>query len=218
MEPQIYIADFQDRCFENPLFFDFGRKFYPNSDLKRKNVATSVLGKILLNYAFAQNYPNCELPKLKLAEKGKPFFETEKNFHFNISHTKNRVVVAVAPFEIGVDVEFLQKCNLEIADRFFNPEESAYLKSFHSENEQNKAFTRPWTMKESCVKLLGTGISSTFDKFSVDVEAKRTHLGRNIYFETLCLECDCYVSLASEEETLKAEVHFVEIEKLLQCL
>ncbi len=219
MEPKIYMTDFQDACFENPSFSLWCRKFFPNSYFKRKNIAVSVLGKILLNHAFRQQFPDTEMPELKLSESGKPFFETEKHFRFNISHTGNRAVVATAPFEVGVDVEFLRKCNLEIAARFFNPKEYGYLKSFPAGDRQNVAFTQLWTMKESCVKLVGTGISDTFDKFSVDVESRTTScFGKNYYFKNVKSEDGCYVSLCTMEKDVAVEVIFVEVGELLRCL
>lgn len=219
MEPKIYMTDFQDICFGNPSFFVFGKKLFPDADLKRKNIAVSVLGKVLLKYAFLQEFPDSELPELKFSDSGKPFFETEKPFHFNISHTGNRAVVASAPFEIGVDVEFLRKCNLEIAARFFNPKEYGYLKSFPAGDGQDVAFTQLWTMKESCVKLVGTGISNTFDKFSVDVGNGTTScFGKNYYFKNVKSEDGCFVSLCTKEKDVAVEVIFVEVEELLRCL
>lgn len=218
MEPKIYMTDFQDTCFENPSFSVLGRKLFPDADLKRKNIAVSVLGKVLLKYAFLREFPDSEFPELKFSDKGKPFFETGRPFHFNISHAGHRVVVATAPFEIGVDVEFPRKCNLEIAKRFFNPQEYEYLTSFTDGKSQNAAYTRLWTMKESCVKLVGTGISNTFAKFSVDVENGTACLGKRCFFKSMETDDGCFVSLCTEEEHMKAELIFVEAVRLLQCL
>lgn len=109
---------------------------------------------------------------IAMREKGKPFL-VEKTIHFNLSHTKNLAILAVSKnTEIGVDIEQSKQSNshLEIAKRFFHPEEYNYLKKINSEQLQQEAFFVLWTSKEAVLKATGEGISSGLDAFSVHPE------------------------------------------------
>jgi phosphopantetheinyl transferase len=92
---------------------------------------------------------------------GKPFIKNQNNLHITISHTKNGAAVAVAPFPIGIDIEFVrrQRAHLAIARRFFTKEEAAFLEE--SPVELAKQFSVLWTMKESAGKLMGEGLLPT---------------------------------------------------------
>jgi 4'-phosphopantetheinyl transferase len=85
--------------------------------------------------------------------------------HFNLSHTRGMVAVAVAPFEHGLDVEPLDRgASLSIADHYFCPEEIAWLKSL-PEARQDEGFLRLWTLKEAFIKATGFGLSQGLDSF-----------------------------------------------------
>lgn len=89
--------------------------------------------------------------------------------HFNLSHTKGVVAVAVAPFEHGIDVEPLDRgVNLAIAGRYFCPEETAWLSGLPGER-QGEGFLRLWTLKEAFIKATGLGLSQELDSFWFEV-------------------------------------------------
>lgn len=89
--------------------------------------------------------------------RGKPALK-DPDWHFNISHTKDRLVLAVGRHPVGVDLESSGRHNrlMDIANRYFSPEEVVWLKQQPEELEQR--FLRLWTLKESLSKLLGCGI------------------------------------------------------------
>lgn len=97
---------------------------------------------------------------------GKPYL-TDIPVCFNISHSKERVAVAVSPGSVGCDVECKNANPLKIAKRFFTDNEYAFLKGINSEEECLLEFTKLWTLKESVVKCLGEGIRRPFDDFSL---------------------------------------------------
>lgn len=57
---------------------------------------------------------------------GEPYF-TQSDLYLSISHTKNYVAVAVAPFRIGIDIEHTSNRVLRITEKFLNPAELATL-------------------------------------------------------------------------------------------
>ncbi len=104
---------------------------------------------------------------------GKPYF-TDIPVCFNISHSKDRIAVALSPQKVGCDVESGRRKGLNIAKRFFAAEEYALLSDISDEDERSLEFARLWTLKEAVVKCCGEGIRHELDDFSlVDDEGNR---------------------------------------------
>ena len=94
---------------------------------------------------------------------------TPAGVHFNLSHTKGLVAVAVAPFEHGLDVEPIDRTvSLAIAHHYFCPEEIAWLNALPTAR-QTEGFLRLWTLKEAFIKATGLGLSQGLDTFWFDV-------------------------------------------------
>ncbi|MES1255647.1 MAG: 4'-phosphopantetheinyl transferase superfamily protein [Acidobacteriota bacterium] len=110
-----------------------------------------------------------------LGPHGKPALalETRPRLHFNLSHTRGLVALAITTAgEVGLDVEDCRARRLDIADRFFAPPEIAALRAT-PEGEQAAAFHALWTLKESFVKARGTGLSLALDTFAVGLHPPR---------------------------------------------
>lgn len=102
---------------------------------------------------------------------GKPFIRNSDT-QFNLSHSKQWAVLAVGiDCELGVDVESTsdRHSTLSIAQNYFHADEIAQLEKFTLETEQQEYFFRLWTLKESFVKALGTGISTGLDKMNFSI-------------------------------------------------
>ncbi|MED7787853.1 4'-phosphopantetheinyl transferase superfamily protein [Francisella sp. 19X1-34] len=101
------------------------------------------------------------LEPLFASENGKPYL-CNSDIHFNISHTANKVVIAVAYQQIGIDIEEISQKRkvLKIAKRYFKHNEFLAL-------EQNKDlykdFYTLWSLKESQVKRNSLGIAKGLD-------------------------------------------------------
>ena len=100
--------------------------------------------------------------------EGKPFLPGNENFHFNLSHSGHRVVIAWGSAPLGIDVEMIcmDRSKEQLARRFFHPEEQDYLFAVGGQERANRFF-EIWTKKESYLKYLGTGINRALDSFSV---------------------------------------------------
>ena len=103
---------------------------------------------------------------------GKPYVT---GIQFNLSHTSNTAVIAVAHESIGVDIE--SQCrtvtNIEgITQRFFHPDEAQWV--LENEAESSSRFLQCWTAKEAIVKAIGSGISEQLDSFSVAQQSQVT--------------------------------------------
>lgn len=96
---------------------------------------------------------------------------------FNISHTHGIVACAIARgVELGVDVEAAdRKTTLDIAGRFFAPEEVALLRAMPPAR-QPAVFFRFWTLKEAFIKATGEGLGRPLDSFSFSFDPLRVTL------------------------------------------
>lgn len=98
---------------------------------------------------------------------GKPRIAGQPDFHYNLSHSGCRVVIAYGDSPVGVDVQ--QMCmdagKEQLAKRFFTKEEQLYVLEQPELSEAR--FYRVWTGKESYLKYLGTGLRKSLDSFSI---------------------------------------------------
>lgn len=99
-------------------------------------------------------------------EQGKPYLPDRPGVHFSLSHSGSWVLCALSEAELGCDVEGPRRCDPALARRFFHPDETARLFSLQP-REQDAAFVRLWTLKESYVKAVGLGLSLPLDAFRI---------------------------------------------------
>ena len=100
---------------------------------------------------------------------GKPSVNGEHSLRFNMSHSHEIALVAVArDAALGVDVEYIRAdfATEEIAKRFFSRQEVETFASLPKE-EIVAAFFRCWTRKEAYIKAIGKGLSQQLDRFDV---------------------------------------------------
>ena len=89
-------------------------------------------------------------------EHGKPFLRDYPEVHFNLSHCKNGIAVAVADEPVGIDIESFRNVSESLIRYTMNEEET--LAILHSDDPV-RTFTEYWTKKEAVFKLRGTGIT-----------------------------------------------------------
>jgi 4'-phosphopantetheinyl transferase len=90
---------------------------------------------------------------------------------FNLAHTRGLAVLAVARgVALGVDAEIYdKKVPLEVAQRFFSPDEVSGLEALPAD-AQPRRFLRLWTLKESYLKAVGTGIAGGLDSMTFRID------------------------------------------------
>ena len=104
---------------------------------------------------------------------GKPFIEdpTNRGIHFNLSHTGDTALLAIArDAPVGVDVEAIRDLPewKSLASRFLSEREVHQLHRL-PENKQPGAFYHFWVRKEAYLKGIGTGIALGLPSFSVQI-------------------------------------------------
>lgn len=102
---------------------------------------------------------------------------------FNVAHTDGLVVCGVGNHPnhlVGVDVERLcRRTDPGLAERYFSRPEVEYLHRCSSESERQNTFLRIWTLKESFIKAIGTGLQTPLADFcflDIDTETPRIEM------------------------------------------
>jgi 4'-phosphopantetheinyl transferase len=143
-------------------------RFYFEKDRNSFTVARGALREILgacLNLNPREiNFTYGPQGKPDLAEP-----QRTSGLRFNLSHSGGIALLAVARNrELGIDVEQIRPdfASLEIATRFFSPEECARLQALPA-HQSVDAFFNCWTRKEAYIKARGQGLSIPLDSFVV---------------------------------------------------
>ncbi|MCL1904342.1 MAG: 4'-phosphopantetheinyl transferase superfamily protein [Oscillospiraceae bacterium] len=107
--------------------------------------------------------------QIVFGKNGKPYLRSnggrskQDKVYFNISHSGDYVILAIADREIGVDIEQIAPYSNAIAHRCFTPAEQEWLK----QKGDDKSFFRLWTAKESVMKATGLGFALSPNSFCV---------------------------------------------------
>lgn len=107
---------------------------------------------------------------LEYGEHGKPLLPGDGPM-FNLSHSGDRALLALASSgRVGVDVEYLRlrRPFARLSRRFFSGAEDRWLRAL-SGADRATGFYRAWTLKESYLKAIGTGLAFSSSDFALDL-------------------------------------------------
>ena len=142
---------------------------FKNDDMRRRYIAVRAkLRRIIASYLKSDP---AEL-QFKVAEHGKPYLACG-SVHFNLSHTANHLVIAVADFpDIGIDIEEAKSRNNfdSLAERCFSVAELRAWRLL-APDEREQAFYRLWVKKEAFVKAVGRGLALGLQLCEVELAA-----------------------------------------------
>lgn len=138
-----------------------------------------ICGELLLRYSLYQKYERfCEV-ELCYNRFGKPSLKGIGQMHFNISHSGDWVGIAYGIDEVGLDIEKIDVGEMKFAGidaernpvfwQAFHRDEKLWLRQFN-EDERAKQAIRLWTVKESYLKYIGTGLATAMDSFAVFID------------------------------------------------
>ena len=174
---KLYIADvsgieddgrFTAMCRELPLYRQEkieSQKFFRDRRL-------SLQAGILQNEALSDFLRGCGIPvpetlseiPVCFSRYGKPYYPEYPDFHFNISHSGTKVFCISSDRECGCDVEEIKAVRPEVAGRIMT---DAEYHLFETAENRNEFFCRVWTLKESILKAIGTGLGTPMDEIQV---------------------------------------------------
>lgn len=173
----------------------------------------SLLGKVLLEHGLKVYY-DIKDAEIDLLENKKPILKGH-DIHFNISHSKDLVVCAIAEVPIGIDVEFLDP---QINYLEFRPQmTSNEFHRIHNSSSKIKSFFTYWTSKEAVLKAHGHGMMIPLESFEI-TENECCIANEKFYVKEFFIDEKYQSCIAStdintgEEKTIYVRV---ELEKLL---
>lgn len=150
-------------------------RFYFDADRNRHIISRALLRTILPDYLGISH----QALRFQSDRFGRPSLDNPEalacGLDFNLSHTAGLVALAAACHTaVGVDVENAsrQQPAMELASRFFSPDEVASLRTFGGD-ALNVEFYRHWTLKEAYLKAYGVGLSAPLDQFGFRLTAQR---------------------------------------------
>ena len=113
------------------------------------------VGRQLLRQLYREETGE-ELPEIRIAPRGKPYFE-DSPLHFSISHTKEHAFCVLSSCPVGIDAEEKgRQINLRLTEKILSEPERV---RFEAAADQRDTLLRLWVLKEAAGKLTGEGIN-----------------------------------------------------------
>ena len=94
--------------------------------------------------------------------QGKPYFLSNREIFFNISHSSNYVACVIGDRPVGIDIEKARKGRQNLAKRFFDISEAEWIK----ECDSDQRFFRIWTLKEAYGKAIDESLISGVEELA----------------------------------------------------
>lgn len=141
-------------------------------DIEAKQKSEPFLRQVLAHYLPEQNL------RIERCEFGKPFLPDFPKVQFNVSHSGEKLLIAVSDeVPVGIDIEQIKprKSLSGLVKKCFSLAEQEHWFS-QSENEQIALFYDFWTRKEAVVKGIGRGIAIGLNRCEIDVKASNQFL------------------------------------------
>lgn len=156
---------------------------------ERFRVATSrnqnIIGRGMARRLLSSDAVDPRAIRFDVEPQGKPFViePTAAKRPFNVAHTDGLVLCSVGSDEhqlVGVDVERLgRRTDPELATRYFSEPEVEHLRQIRNEERRRDVFLRIWTLKESFIKAIGTGLQTPLADFAfeeIDTDSPRIRM------------------------------------------
>lgn len=188
-------------------------KFLFFEDAKR-----CICAEAIMRYYLIKNLGinNSEI-KIGYNDYGKPFLKNIQ-LYFSLSHSNKWVVCGWSNNEIGVDIEKIDKINIDIAKSLFCEAEYDYIKS-GEEHEQCEKFIQIWTFKESYIKYIGKGLTIPLNSFCIKKNADRFIVESDgnrekVFLKQVKFSDDYYLTECSRDES-RIDVQKITMEELV---
>ncbi|GAA0375774.1 4'-phosphopantetheinyl transferase family protein [Paenibacillus motobuensis] len=181
----------------------------------------SLLGNILTRAVICV-YLGISNEKIQFAKNqfGKPYLLNSNGFYFNISHSGEWVLLIFGNKPVGIDIEKIRGFNIETAKGCLSQQEFLRLQQV-SQEEQLDYFFDLWTLKESYIKAIGTGLYLPLDSFSILCSESIIAVEPNkerLFFKQYSLGNQYKVAACSYDRNFPQRVNVAQMNKLLEEL
>lgn len=175
-------------------------------ELQKKQIISrgclrEVLGKQL-------NIP-AQLVNIKTLEHGKPYLPDHPECFFNVSHSRELLIIGLSDQQIGLDIEFKNpNFSDNLAQNFMSSEELQKFVSLKTPSQKTNYFYQLWTAKEAISKYLGLGLKMNFTQDSIDNEApvKFSSKDYSVQGQYLEIEQDYTLAICQKEILRNCEI------------
>lgn len=142
---------------------------------------------------------------ISVNQYGKAYLKNTEGICFNLSHSGKYAAGAFSRYEVGIDIERIQKQSMELAKRFYAPQEYEFILQ-QPPHLRDEMFTRLWCLKESYIKAIGLGMSMSLDSFYFIIDEKvkiiQNYREKEFIFHEAVLE-DYKLAVCGEEEEFR---------------
>lgn len=130
---------------------------------------STAAGQWLLMHLLQEAAPALTPPfRFDYGWQDKPMLADAPHVYFNLSHSGDWAVCAVAPVEVGVDVQEVRRVSPALV-RKFSEKERKWLGELAQE-EFTEKFTELWCLKEAYCKCVGDGLRIPLSATSFTLE------------------------------------------------
>ncbi len=196
------ILPFEIRDYARGLKLERKRIEYIASQWLRYKLLSELLGVTTTDLRFSKS------------QNGRPFL-VDSMIDFNISHTRDYVVIAIAKGKrVGIDVQTKkEKVDvLAIAKQYFAKSEYDLVAAKKGDSAQRDVFYWLWAYKEASLKLTGEGIANGLNRYIFEVnesgECKKKNVQDKYYFHQQ-LDENTLLCLSFEKSNSKVRLNFL---------
>lgn len=162
----------------------------------KKNCLT---GYLLTIYGIRQSFGiDLNGMEFSFTDCGKPYFKHCSNIYFNISHCKKGVVCGISDIPVGADIQDIDLVNQACYRQVLSHNE---LRNVQNSLLPNREFIKYWTLKESYVKCLGTGLSGDLKEIDMSCITNQNKKFDDLFFE-LWEYPDLYVTVCGKQNRI----------------
>ncbi|MBE0638778.1 MAG: 4'-phosphopantetheinyl transferase superfamily protein [Bacteroidales bacterium] len=199
-----------------PGHFSQFRKKYRNLTALQHSFFSDLLIRMLLSKRYLIRDSDVVLG---YNDHNKPFLKNRQNLHFNVSHSGSWIVAAFSEKIVGIDIERVKKANLEVAHRYFSEEEVFFLDQIE-ESAKDEWFFKFWTIKESYLKAVGTGLTRPLSSFAVvfngrEVKLMDGGLEVDVILSQMDFDRDYKLAICSFGEWIEDNVEIISLTEIL---
>ena len=189
----------------------------------RVDMISSLVGRLLLR-GFAASILGLRNTETEFSrtERGRPVLvQNSRGWDYNVSHAGDWVVIAAAQgARVGADVMKTRDTRVERLEEFFKLMRKQFTDqewlSIHGDSADSselklERFFRHWTLKESYVKTVGTGLN--IDLRTLNFKIEEPLVVHNCVLTSTKLEVDQVPTFWLFEESFLDEEHVVSVAK-----
>jgi 4'-phosphopantetheinyl transferase len=165
-------------------------------DIEPKQKSEPFLRQVLARYISENDLI------IERGEFGKPFLRDFQEVHFNVSHSGEKLLIAISNTPVGIDIEQIKprKSLVSLVKKCFAQSEQNYWFDL-PENEKLAIFYDFWTRKEAVVKGIGRGIALGLNCCEIDVNQPNAFLNlpisENWHTQSLKISPDYCAAIAT---------------------